>query len=246
VSGIPLAGWAGATLVVLVGSVLQGTVGFGLGMLAAPLLVLVDPRLVPGPLLAVAFLLTALMARREHQSIDFHGVGWALLGRVPGTLLGAATLLIAPKRGTALLVGVMVFVAVALVGSGASLTRSRRSLLGAGTLSGFMSTTASIGGPPVAVLYRDAAADRMRGTLASFFMFGLVLSIAALVVVGRFGLDELLAALVLFPGVLTGFLLSGRIAPKLDRSTTRRAVLVVSALAGASVIVEALLSAPSP
>lgn len=241
-SGIPFYGWAAAELVVLVGALLQGTVGFGLGMLAAPLLVLVDPRLVPGPLLAVAVLLTVLMARRERQSIDFRGVGWALLGRVPGTLLGAGALLVAPQRATALLVGAMVLVAVALVGSGMELTRSRVSLLGAGTLSGFMSTTASVGGPPIAVLYHDAAGARMRSTLASFFTFGLVLSIAALAVVGRFGLEELRAALALFPGVLAGFALSTRIAPELGGGATRRAVLLVSALAGLSVIVETIVS----
>jgi hypothetical protein len=47
-----------AWAVVAVGAALQGAVGFGLGVIGAPLLVLIAPGLVPGPLLLVAFVLT--------------------------------------------------------------------------------------------------------------------------------------------------------------------------------------------
>ena len=69
------------SLVVAVDSALQGSVGFGLGMLAALILVLIDPKLVPGPL---------LFAFREHREIDLHGVSWALAGLsvIVRTMLG--------------------------------------------------------------------------------------------------------------------------------------------------------------
>ena len=46
-----------AISVVTIGSVIQGSVGFGLGPLAVPLLVLLDPIFVPGPLILAALLL---------------------------------------------------------------------------------------------------------------------------------------------------------------------------------------------
>lgn len=234
--------WLAATLVVSLGSLLQGSVGFGLGMLAAPLLVLLEPSLIPGPLLMAALLLTFLVARRERQSIDFHGVGWAIFGRLPGTALGAATMLVVSERATALMVGVVVFVAVAIVGAGKRLERTRPVLFGAGVLSGFMGTTTSIGGPPVAVLYQDAGGAKMRGTLSSYFVLGLVVSLTGLALVGRFGLAGVRSAVMLMPGVLIGFLVSNHLAPVLDRGHTRRSVLIVSALAGLSVIVRTLAS----
>ncbi|HSF14641.1 MAG TPA: sulfite exporter TauE/SafE family protein [Vicinamibacteria bacterium] len=232
-----------ASAVVFLGASLQGSVGFGLGMLAAPLLVLIDPGLVPGPLLAVALVLTTLIARRERHAIDFQGIGWALLGRVPGTFVGAVTMLLAPVRGTALLVGFMVLVGVALVGSDVTLPRSRPVLVAAGILSGFMGTTTSIGGPPVAVIYHDAPGDRLRGTLSGFFIVGLVLSLLGLGFVGRFGMTEIASASWLLPGVVLGFVLSNRLAPVMDRGYTRKTVLTVSALAGALVIVQTLVTA---
>ena len=235
---------AGAIAVVMIGAILQGSVGFGLGMLAAPLLVLIDPVFVPAPLLTASLALTLLVAFRERHAIDFAGVGWALTGRIPGTLLGALTLAVAPRNATTILVGVVVFVAVALIGSGVHLARTPKVLASAGTLSGFMGTTTSIGGPPIAALYHDAPGAMVRGTMSGFFVVGLVFSLAALAVVGRFGTAELYSSAFLVPGAVAGFAVSRRIAPVLDRGYTRAAVLTVSALAGLSVIVQTLVTSP--
>jgi uncharacterized protein len=234
--------WIVAGVIVFAGSVLQGAVGFGVGMLAAPLLVLLDPLLVPGPLLCAALVLTALIALRERRTIDFHGVGWALVGRMPGAIVGALVVAAVPPRQTSLVVGAMVFVAVGIVASGAHVPRTRRALLGAGGLSGFMATTASIGGPAMAILYQDESGNRLRGTLSGFFLVGLLFSLGALAVVGRFGEREVEAAVFLCPGAVAGFFASKRVARALDRGHTRAAVLVVSAIAGLSLLVEAAFS----
>jgi uncharacterized membrane protein YfcA len=197
---------------------------------------------VPGPLLAAALFLSILMALREHRSVDFRGVGWALVGRVPGTILGAAVLAAIPRRETALLVGAMVLLAVFLVSTGTRVVRTPSALLGAGVLSGFMSTTSSIGGPPVALLYQDSQGNRLRGTLSGFFLVGIAISLTALSLVGRFGVPEVFSSLLLFPAVGVGFLASTRVAAVLDRGHTRTVILVSSALAGAGVILEALVS----
>ena len=231
----------GAATIVMAGAILQGSVGFGLGMLAAPLLLLIDPRFVPAPLLTSALALTLLVAKRERRAIDFKGIGWILLGRLPGTFLGAVVLANAPQKTTNILVGVVVFVAVALIGSGWSVKRTPRVLLGAGTLSGFMGTTTSIGGPPIAALYHDAHGATLRGTMSTIFVAGLLITLTALAFVGRFGRPELYLALYLLPGSLIGYAISSRIAPVLDHGYTRVAVLGVSAVAGLSVIVRALI-----
>lgn len=52
-------GLAGA--IVLVGTVVQGSLGFGLGTLGVPLLLLIYPGFVPAPMLLVAFVLTVVV-----------------------------------------------------------------------------------------------------------------------------------------------------------------------------------------
>ena len=75
--------------VVAVGSLVQASVGIGLGLLAAPVLALVAPQFVPGPLLASVFCLTLFVLLRERRAVRLRGLGWALTGRVPGTICGA-------------------------------------------------------------------------------------------------------------------------------------------------------------
>jgi uncharacterized membrane protein YfcA len=232
-----------ASTVVLIGAAIQGSVGFGLGILAAPLLFLINPVLIPAPLLSAAVVLTLLTARRERHSIDFRGIAWAVIGRIPGSLIGAATLAVLPKRSMTLLVGALVFLSVAMIGWGPKIRRTRKSLLGVGTISGFMGTTASMGGPPMVMAYKEESGPRIRGSLAGYFVVGLIISLITLALVGRFGQKEIFAALVLVPGIVTGFAISNHVAPVIDRGYTQTALLVVSTLAGLSVILRALLSA---
>jgi hypothetical protein len=117
----------------------------------------------------------------------------------------------------------------------------RRSLFGAGTLAGVMSTITSMGGPPMALLYQHEEGGRLRGTLAAFFSLGVVLSLIGLFVVGRFGWTEVRLAGLLLPGVLLGFALSAWTAARLDKRQTRAVVLTTSAVAGVVVVLKGLL-----
>jgi uncharacterized membrane protein YfcA len=139
---------AGAGAAVFVGSVVQGAVGFGLALVAAPVLFMIDPRLVPGPLVFASMLLTTLTAFRDRDAIDTSGLGWSMVGRLPGTLLGAALLALLPPERLAAPLGVLVILGVALSASGVHVRVNPRTLMGAGLLSGFMGTASSIGGPP--------------------------------------------------------------------------------------------------
>ena len=223
------------------GATLQGSVGFGMGLLGSPILMLIDPGFVPGPILLSTLVLTLGLTHREHQSIDLRGVAWALSGRIVGTIAGAAVLALLPADELALLFGTFVLLAVAMTVSGLRLEPTRPILVGAGTLSGVMGTVASIGGPPMALVYQHATGSRIRATMSGFFFAGTILSIAALAGVGRFGVREVLLTLVLLPGVFAGFLVSGRTARLLDRGYTRAAVLVTSGISGLVVILRQLL-----
>jgi uncharacterized membrane protein YfcA len=231
---------AAAAAAVFVGAVLQGAVGFGLALVAAPILLLIDPRLVPGPLIFAALFLTFLSAYRDRHAIDFTGLGWGLAGRLPGTLLGAALLAILPPERLAVPIALVVLLAVAMSASGARVDPTPRILVGAGLLSGFMGTTSSIGGPPIAMVYQNAPGDRLRGTLGGYFVIGAVMSLTAIAAVGRFGVAELRWGVALVPGILLGFALSNRLTPWLDGGYTRPAVLAVAAAAGIGILVRQL------
>lgn len=225
-----------ACLVVAAGAAVQGGVGFGMNLIAAPLLALIDPDLVPGPAIAAAVLLTVLLAVRERASIDGRAVGFALIGRVPGTTAGALLIGAIPERGVALTVAAGVFLAVLLNVGRPRLRPTPKTLLAAGVVSGFGSTTSSIGGPPMAVVFANEPGPVVRANLSAIFVVGGLMSIVGLALVGDFGRKEALASLLLLVPGGVGFLASRRLASHLDAGRTRAGVLAVS-LAGAVLVV---------
>ncbi len=230
-----------ACAVLTIGAAVQGSVGIGLGLIAAPILALIDPSLVPGPILCCGLALTGLMSYRERQAMDVSGLKWGVVGRLIGTLVAAVVLSNVPKKEMTLVLGALVVFAVALSASGLHVRPTMWTLISAGALSGFMGTTSNTGGPPIALLYQNAPGARLRSTLSGFFVFGTIMSLFALVAVGHFGRDEFWSALALLPGVLIGFALSTRTRQLFDQGYTRAAVLTVSAVSGATVILRALL-----
>jgi uncharacterized membrane protein YfcA len=230
-----------ASLVVAIGSALQSSVGFGFALMSAPILAFVDPRLVPGPLILAVTLLLVLTAVRERQSMDLTGIGWVLFGRVPGTILAIVALDAMSERGITIGLGVLVLLAVTISFLHVALPRTPPLLMIAGLISGLMGTTSGLGGPAVAVLYQNEPGDRVRSTLAGYFLIGAVMSLVALVYAGRLGRSEATLALGLLPGILVGFLCSRQTSAWLDRGRTRSAVLLVAAFAGVACIVRGLI-----
>lgn len=227
-------------LAAAVGSFVQGSVGFGHNLVAAPVFALVDDRLVPGPAIASAGVLVLLTVVRDRSGLHLGEVGTALIGRVPGTIVAALAVAALPADDLAVFFAVLVLVAVGITASGVGVRPTRATLVGAGALSGFMGTATSIGGPPMAMLYAGERGQRLRGTLAGFFLTGIAMSLVALVITGSFGMEELRLSLLPVPAIAVGFTLSTWGARRLDAGRTRPAVLVVAALSAVSVLGDAL------
>ncbi|MDT0268152.1 sulfite exporter TauE/SafE family protein [Streptomyces sp. DSM 44915] len=230
---------AGGT--VFLGSALQSSIGLGLGLLGAPVLALLEPSLLPGALVITSMVLPMLGVASEWRDVDWRGLAWALPARVPGALLGAwlvGQLAPAALAGT---VGAMVLLAVA-----ASLWRVRVavrpwSLLAAGALGGVTGTATSIGGPPLALLYQHERPARVRATLAAFFLFGGAISLAALLAAGQLTGRQAGYGLAATPLMVGGFLLGRSLRTRVDAGALRALLLTVVALAGAGLLLRAVL-----
>ena len=80
---------AACLLAVFVGATVQATIGMGTGMVAAPILAFADPDFIPAAILISILPLTFAVAWGDRAHIDRRGVGVALIGRVPGLIVGA-------------------------------------------------------------------------------------------------------------------------------------------------------------
>jgi uncharacterized protein len=225
---------------VAVGALTQGSLGFGFGMLAAPILAIVDDELVPGAVLVLGVTVAAIVAWQERGELDWRGIRWALVGRVLGTFLGVFAVSRLDAEHLAIVLGAFILVAVVLSVAGWHVRPTRSTLVGAGTVSGVMGTLTSIGGPPMALVYQRERAAQVRSTLAGFFLFGATLAIASLAVSGQFGRGELVDGIRLLPGLLLGVVASRRLGRYLDHGWTRPALLALCSVAAVVLIVDAV------
>ncbi|MBS1265288.1 MAG: hypothetical protein MAG471_01129 [Acidimicrobiaceae bacterium] len=231
----------GAMLVYCISVTVQGTVGFGANMLAVPILALINPDFVPGPVLLMNPLMNAIFTIRERGNVDRFGLTWALIGRTPGMLAGVLALTIVAEERLGTLFGVLVLLAVGMKVSGLHPTRNRRSLLIAGGLSGFMGTTVAVGGPPIALMYHDVPGAVMRATLSPYFLIGTPLAIGALAVAGRFGTGDLLIAAWLVPALLVGAAISHPLRGTMDRGWIAPAVYALSSAGALTLLIRSLV-----
>jgi uncharacterized membrane protein YfcA len=185
----------------------------------------------PSALMISVLPLTFGVAWRDRRYIDRSGFKWALVGRFPGVFIGLVAL--ASMSGDALAYAVSGSVAVAVV---ISVVTSRRgqvvpltwaTLSGGGLESVFMGTVTSIGGTPMALVYKDGDPRVMRATIAGFFSIGAVISVVGLIVAGQVGRHEVALTLVILPGVLAGLPISQWIAPYLPVQRMRPLILIL-------------------
>lgn len=229
-----------AALAVFAGAVVQGSVGFGVGLLAAPFLMWAVPDAMPGALIMLGGGMTLTTLAADWRWVDVRGLAWALVGRLPGAFAGAWLVLAVATDTLGVFVGLAVVAMAALQATRWAIRLSPLSLAVAGFVSGTTATMSGIGGPPVAMVYAGDDPRVVRGTLASYFFVGSVISLVTLAVVGRLGFASLAAALTLAPALLLGAWCSRRVARHLDRARLRAAILVVAAAAGFALVVTSL------
>ena len=211
----------------VVGAAVQGLVGLGLGLVAAPVTMLLEPSLMPDLLLWLALLMPVVTLVREHHDIDWPGIGWSVAARIPGTAVGVWLLTVFSERALGIAVGVMVLVSVLLTARAVVVPVNRRSLVTAGLVSGVTGTATSIGGPPMALLLQHRPPHQIRSTLGVYFLLGAGLSLAGLAVVGGLEGSTFVLALLMVPCLLVGFGISRVLHRWLPRHQVRVAVLVV-------------------
>lgn len=230
-----------AGLAAALGAIVQSGIGLGLGLVAAPIVTLVFPSLMPGSLLIAAAVLPLFVVAREVRHADWKGLRWAFGGRLAGTPFGVWFVAIVPQRTLGLAVGGMVLVAIGLSLWSGRVPRNAATLTGAGALAGVMGTATSLGGPPIALIYQRESGPRIRATLSVFFTVGALLSVLTLAAVHQLPSRQVWAGLALTPFVVAGFAVSGPFRRYLDRGATRSAILAITGASAVVLVVRSLL-----
>lgn len=238
-------GWwqlAAALVIVMIGGLIQGVIGYGMNLVVVPLVAVLIPGSVPGSMVLLSMPMTLTMLIREHHAIDWSGVRWIATGRIPGTVIGLAVLAALPEEQLAFAIGLLIILGVFLSVIHPGIPVNRGTAFAAGTVAGVSDTAASVGGPPLALLYQRAEPHTFRATLATSFLIAATVSGIALAARGRLSGEQLLLTAMFLPAMLVGLALSGPLARRLNREQLRPIVLGVAAVAGTVALVRGLIA----
>lgn len=229
-----------AMAIVFVGAFVQSSIGFGLAIVAAPILFHISYEYVPGPISVAGFLLAALNAFKHKENIAIGGLKVAILGRIPGSILGGILLLYISVDTLSLWLGIFVLTALAISLLPFRIEPTPRRMAIAGLLSGFMGTSSGIGGPPMALLLQHQEANALRGNLSAFFMFSALISIAVLICIGHFTLHHLVISLPLLPATWAGYRCALLCMKYISKEKIRIGALVLCLVSGVGAIYQGI------
>jgi uncharacterized protein len=228
-------------LAVLLGSTVQAVVGLGIGLVAAPVITLLAPHLMPGVLISLAFVLPIITLVEERRDIDWHGLNWSLPWRVLGTVVGVWVVATFTADQLGVFIGTIVLLAVLLTWHAVEVPINRGTLGTAGFVGGVTGTATSIGGPPFALLYQHRPHRQIRTTMAVYFLVGAAISLVGLGISGSLTRHQVAVGGLLLPAVVLGVVIGSPLRRRLPAHRVRSAVLMVSGASALVLVVRSLL-----
>ena len=224
--------------IVLVGSLLQGLIGYGVGMFCAPLLFLISPNLVPAPLILISTIITVFMVLRDREHLQFNQVSWAMVGGFLGTIVAGLILTVTSKDQFELVFGVLILIAVFISVLGFSPKVNKITNAIAGFTSGLMGTITAVGGPPMALLYQHGDIRNIKANLTAFFLFLNIVAIITLAFIGEITLNTLTTVLLTLPGIAIGLYISIKAHHIVPAHLIRRWILALSTITSVIAIIK--------
>jgi uncharacterized protein len=230
-----------AAVAAFAGAAIQSASGMGFALVLSPaLFAVMDPEEAVTAVLLLGAAL-CLLVLIESRRVATYGLGRLLVPAVPGLLVGVVVLAVLSKQALQIGVG------VAVIAAAAWQLRHRAAVripaTAAGFLSGVLTTSISVNGPPLALWLESQAVPppRFRATLAAAF---LILDIAGIgLIAAREGAD------VIDPGrlgpllacVLVGYALGAVAFRRLDAERFSTIVLSLVICTGVASVVAGLL-----
>ncbi|MGZ4149658.1 MAG: TSUP family transporter [Actinomycetota bacterium] len=226
---------AGVALAVLLGAIVQSTVGFGFALVVVPILaVIADPKVAVVTMTAVGLPLSIVNAVRWRAHVLVPEAARVTVASLVGMPVGALLLTRANDAVLTALVGVVVLVLTVALWRRFALPAGRRSEYAAGVVAGALATSVGTSGPPVVIAFQAAGLppEPFRATLAAAFVVQGVIALAAFWAVGLVDAEVGRGVLVGIPAMALGVLAGERLFRRLNGGGFRGAVLALLALSG--------------
>ena len=239
-----------AVFIILAAGIVKGTTGFGFALIATPLLLLLwDPKTLVPVFIPLSIVADTFIVMQTWRQVEWGKVLPLVATGVVGVPLGTYVLLVAPSDVLRIVVaGIALAMATfLLLGITVPIRRERIASGITGLLSGSLSTSTTMSGPPVVLLMINQGWNRQtfRACLGMFFFVIQVFAIVSLTLAGSLTLQTLTVSAILWPSVIVGSALALLILPRISQRVFMRIAIVLVMTTATVVIVETALQAVS-
>ena len=223
--------------VVFFAAFVRGVTGFGFALISAPTLLLIwSPKSVVAINLLLGIPSSALLLGYAFREVDLRKIFPLAAGSLLGIPLGVYIIeAIAPSALKVLIGGLTVLFAIPLLlGLGVAFRRERLASGVSGFLSGILSSSTSLGGPPVVLFMHNQnwRKEVVYSGLAVYFLFVCLCSIGALAISGLIDVEVVVGAASLLPALLVGLGLGLAVFSKINAELFRRLSIAIVIAAG--------------
>lgn len=224
-------------LIIFFASIVRGLSGFGLAMIALPLLSLILPYRQTVVLLVAVNLSFSIVHLIKSKGLIKSGyfviiivfsslgvtAGVLLLNRINNEILRACAGLV-----------ILIFAILMISGYRLRFTRPGMAYSLASLIGGILAGSASIGGPVAALMLGGTKLkhDEFRYSMSVFFLVSYTYSTALYSVTGSIDPEQLLLIVFCIPSMIAGFLLGERLTKIINERKIRTIVLLLLVLAG--------------
>ncbi|WP_020409404.1 sulfite exporter TauE/SafE family protein [Hahella ganghwensis] len=197
--------WIISAVSLFLGCWIQTAAGFGMAVIAAPIMVLINPDWVPVTITVTALFLSIINTWNQRQHLEASRMLSPFIARLPGTAIGAWLLIQLNVAWLQVFVSACVISAVIISIKGTRFEATPTRLGIAGFVSGITGTTTSIGGPPMALIMQHDAPKTVRANLSLYFTYSCVVSLISYALTGLLTNELLWESLSFLPCALLGF-----------------------------------------
>ncbi|UAA38623.1 sulfite exporter TauE/SafE family protein [Paraneptunicella aestuarii] len=233
--------WCLSAVALLLGCTVQTAVGFGMALVAAPIIVVLNPLWVPYVLAVTALVLSLGNTWNQRQHVQWRQIVPPMISRIPGTMLGTWILMTLDTEWLQILVAGMVMLAILVTLKLKPFPSTTTNMSIAGFVSGITGTTTSIGGPPMALVMQHSAGHHARANLSAYFVYSCIVSLIGYMTMDLMTTELWISSLTMIPIAWLGFYLGKRLRPWVD-NRFRPVLLALCGLSASIALINAAMS----
>lgn len=222
-------------------SVTQGLTGFGFAIVSVPIMIIfISPKIVVPVILMHAIMINIVILIEARQWVDLKRIWPLIIASLAGIPVGTYLLVILNVSVLKVFIGSVIipFVITFWIGFNKPIKNEKLAFAPIGFISGLLSASTSVGGPPVILFFVNQGVERQvfRANLVVFYLIISALSILAFVISGIITREVINYTMWFLPATIAGTMTGIKLTHKIDEKLFRKIALIVVMIAAFSSI----------